>query len=97
MRWFFLLFALLVGPAAAQDKPVAPSDKTPSLVEGRLKQPATTSSVGTNKMQAQPSSQVRSVVLGYQQLGLSLEIMTSYYEARIADLEKRCGDPCKDN
>jgi len=40
--------------------------------------------------------QMRSVVLAYQQLGLSLEAMAAYYEARIADLEKRCGDPCKE-
>jgi len=44
--------------------------------------------------QAPPS--VRSAVLAYQQLGLSIESLTAFYEARIADLEKRCGDPCKE-
>jgi hypothetical protein len=40
-------------------------------------------------------SQVRSIFLVYQQLGLSIEALVLYYEARITELERKCGEACK--
>ena len=39
---------------------------------------------------------VRSAVLAWQQMGASLESLSGYYEARIEELKRLCGDPCKD-
>ena len=39
---------------------------------------------------------VRGAVLALQQMAASLEILSGYYEARIEELKRLCGDPCKD-
>jgi hypothetical protein len=40
-------------------------------------------------------SAVRSAVLALQQMSVSVELLAGHYEARIAELEKLCGEPCK--
>jgi hypothetical protein len=39
---------------------------------------------------------VRNAVLAYQQMGAGLETLSAYYEARIEELKRLCGDPCKE-
>jgi hypothetical protein len=38
----------------------------------------------------------RNAVLALQQLSVAMEILANYYEARIEELRRLCGDPCKD-
>lgn len=45
--------------------------------------------------QRQPAP-VRSAIVGWQQMGISLELLSSYYEGRIQELKALCGDPCKE-
>lgn len=40
--------------------------------------------------------QVRNLVLAYQQVGAAIETLSAYYEARIEELKRACGEPCKD-
>lgn len=43
-----------------------------------------------------PDPTLRSVGLAYQQMGSALELLSMYYQARIEELKRLCGDPCKD-
>jgi len=53
-------------------------------------------SVASAQDKPSPPGPLRGMSLAYQQLGVSIEAMAAYYEAKIEELKKLCGDPCKD-
>lgn len=43
-----------------------------------------------------PPAPVRNAVLALQQQGAAMETLIAYYDGRIEELKRLCGDPCKD-